>query len=89
MRRALLVVALLELALVVLANVVFWIRGAKSDLAGQGMAQSYVVIATILALLLLVPALLLAYHHKAPWVVAVLCVVAAICVVTVVGSAVG
>jgi len=66
-----------EALLLVLGLLTLWLTGAKSDRAGQGMASAYAAVATVVALLLMVPAFAMAYHGALPWLALTLAVMAA------------
>jgi hypothetical protein len=53
--------------LLVLAWLKLWVSGAKSDLAGRGMASAYIAVGTVVALLLMAPALAMAYYSSLLW----------------------
>lgn len=83
MRNVLLILIGLE-SLVLLGAIALLIaNGIRSDLAGQGMGQAVAIAATVAAVLLLLAALLLAWHGRALWLALILSLIAAICVVAV------
>jgi hypothetical protein len=82
-RLSILIIAGIELLLVVVGLLKFWLGGAKSDLAGQGMALAYAVIGAMAALLLLVPAWTLAYYNMLLWLALILAILASIFVLVV------
>lgn len=86
MRLAVQIIAGIELLLLAAGILKLVLAGIKSDLAGQGMGQAYAAIGTILVLLMVVPALTLAYHDKALWLALILVLIASIFVLAVVVS---
>lgn len=80
MRSAVLWIAGIELLLVLLSVLKLLFSGFRGDAAGRGMSQAVAVIATVVALVLLLPALALAWYGKLLWLALSLAVVAAVCV---------
>lgn len=74
MRLLVLIAAGIGLLLVLAGNLRFWLGSVKSDAAGQGMAQAYVVIGTLVAIILLAPVFALAYHNQWLWPAMILAV---------------
>lgn len=83
MRLTVLIVAGTELLLLAAGILKLWLGGIKGDPAGQGMAQAYAVIGTAAAVLLLAPALTLAYHDKLLWLALALAILASVFVLAV------
>ncbi|AXQ29348.1 hypothetical protein D0B54_11880 [Solimonas sp. K1W22B-7] len=82
---------LILVAIEALLLVAGWLRlaftASRSDLAGQGMAQAYAIIGSIVALLLLGAAAALAWQGKLSWLALGLALLAAVFVLIVLVSA--
>ena len=83
MRLAVMILVSAEALLLALGLLKLWITGVKSDAAGQGMADAYAAIGTIVALLLMGPAFAMAYYGKILWLALVLALLAAFFVLAV------
>lgn len=78
MKTAVMIVVGVELAALVAAWLGLAFGNTRSDLAGQGMAAAYAVTASVVALLLMIPAFAMAYYGKLPWLALSLAVAAAL-----------
>lgn len=87
MSRGILIFVIVEVLLLTAGWLRFAFTSAASDLAGQGMAQAYAIIGSIVALLLLGPAAALAWQGKLPWLALGLALLAAVFVLAVLVSA--
>lgn len=74
MRLSVLIVASVGLLLVLAGNLRFWLGSVRSDAAGQGMAQAFVVIGTLIGMAVLAPAFALAYYNKWLWLAMMLAI---------------
>lgn len=83
MRLSILILAGMELLLLVAGIVKLSLGGIGSDQAGQAMGLAYAVIGAVIATLLLVPALILAYHDRLLWLALTLALLACIGVLVV------
>ncbi len=81
MKIAVMVLAGLELAGLVVAWLVVVLGKSGRDLAGDGMAYAFLAIGSAIALLLIVPAVAMAYYGKLPWLALTLAVIASFFVV--------
>lgn len=78
MRLGVFILAGIELLMLVTGILGFWLAGAGPDAAGQGMALAYAILGTAAVILLLAPALLLAWHNKLPRLALALALLAAV-----------